>query len=413
MKKLLILGANPETVPLIETAKKLGVYTIVTDNDPNAPAKKFADKGININGMDVDALVEFCREENVDGVLVGVADRLIEPYQKVCKILELPCYCNEYQCKVLTNKDEFNIFCEENNIPVIPHFDIDSPDITFPVVVKPVDSNSGKGLSICNSYDELKIAIPKAKKVSKQNKILIEKYMDCDDMFLYYTFRNGECMLSAIADRYTYSEKDNLGKVCVGAIYPSKHEHLYFEKFHNKILSAFKKLNIKDGVLLISAFVDNKQIYLYDPGFRLQGEAPNIHLETICEYDQKAMLIEFALGKQMGKLDLKELIDYKFNGIYASTLWILSKAGTIKEIYGFEEAQNDLDVHKIVQRLFKGDIVPENSIGTEAQVIARIYLKANTKTSLIEKIDYYSKNIKIIDNKNQNMLLATLNNKML
>jgi hypothetical protein len=40
MKKLLILGANPETIPLIETAKLMGIYTIVTDPDLNAPAKK-------------------------------------------------------------------------------------------------------------------------------------------------------------------------------------------------------------------------------------------------------------------------------------------------------------------------------------------------------------------------------------
>jgi hypothetical protein len=82
MKKLLILGANPETIPLIETAKSMGIYTIVTDPDPFAPAKKFADKGININGMDIDSLVEFGKQENIDGVLVGVADRLIQPYQK-------------------------------------------------------------------------------------------------------------------------------------------------------------------------------------------------------------------------------------------------------------------------------------------------------------------------------------------
>jgi phosphoribosylaminoimidazole carboxylase (NCAIR synthetase) len=92
MKKLLILGANPETIPLIETAKAMSIFTIVTDPDPDAPAKKFADRAININGMDVDSLVNYCKAEGVDGVLVGVADRLIEPYQKVCQLLNLPCY---------------------------------------------------------------------------------------------------------------------------------------------------------------------------------------------------------------------------------------------------------------------------------------------------------------------------------
>ena len=35
-KKVLILGANPETVSLIKRAKEMGIYTIVTDNNPKA-----------------------------------------------------------------------------------------------------------------------------------------------------------------------------------------------------------------------------------------------------------------------------------------------------------------------------------------------------------------------------------------
>ena len=41
-KKLLILGANPETVSLIKKANEMGYYTIVTDYDPKAYAKQFA-----------------------------------------------------------------------------------------------------------------------------------------------------------------------------------------------------------------------------------------------------------------------------------------------------------------------------------------------------------------------------------
>lgn len=36
MDKLLIMGANPETVSLIEKAKELGYYTIVADYDSDA-----------------------------------------------------------------------------------------------------------------------------------------------------------------------------------------------------------------------------------------------------------------------------------------------------------------------------------------------------------------------------------------
>ena len=88
MKKVLILGANPETVSLILKAREMGLYTIVTDNNPNAYAKKYADQAENVNAIDVDALVELAVREKVDGVLVGVAEALLPAYCEVCRRLE-------------------------------------------------------------------------------------------------------------------------------------------------------------------------------------------------------------------------------------------------------------------------------------------------------------------------------------
>jgi biotin carboxylase len=228
MKKILILGANPETIPLIETAKTMGVYTIVTDPDPQAPAKKHADKGININGMDINGLVEFSKQEKVDGVLVGVADRLIEPYQKVAEALGLPCYGDRYQCEVLTNKGKFNDLCKEyniSNIPSIPLYkkDInnDLKDITYPVFIKPIDRNSGKGMSIAYNESELRKGIEKAFSNTSSDYILLERYMTCKDVLVSYTIIDGEPILSAMADRYTCKEQNKTSQVCLGAVYPA------------------------------------------------------------------------------------------------------------------------------------------------------------------------------------------------
>ena len=47
-KKLLILGANPETIPLVEIANSMGVRTIVTSNRPEDAAKKYATKILKV-----------------------------------------------------------------------------------------------------------------------------------------------------------------------------------------------------------------------------------------------------------------------------------------------------------------------------------------------------------------------------
>ena len=76
-KKLLIMGANPETIPLVELANEMRVKTYVTSNRPDDPAKRYAYKSCDVDGMDVAGLVALARDENIDGVLVGVADILV------------------------------------------------------------------------------------------------------------------------------------------------------------------------------------------------------------------------------------------------------------------------------------------------------------------------------------------------
>ena len=76
-KKLLILGANPETIPLVQVANEMGIKTIVTSNRADDPAKSYAWKACDVDGMDVAGLIALAREEQVDGVLVGGADILV------------------------------------------------------------------------------------------------------------------------------------------------------------------------------------------------------------------------------------------------------------------------------------------------------------------------------------------------
>lgn len=70
MKKILILGGTAQQIKLVEAAKKMGVYTIVTDYLVDSPAKKVADEAWMLNIKDVDQIVERCKQEQVNGVMV-------------------------------------------------------------------------------------------------------------------------------------------------------------------------------------------------------------------------------------------------------------------------------------------------------------------------------------------------------
>lgn len=412
-KKLLILGGNPETVPLVEIANRLGVKTIVTSSIENEPAKKVAWKSFDVDGMDVPAVVSLARDEKVDGVLVGVADILVPAYCKVCDALGVPSYATRHIVDIFAYKDVFKATCERYGIHGVPEYYLDEnlnpsdiEKIRFPVMVKPVDGRSGMGMTVCQEPQDLKDAVAKALEVSNCKRFIVERYMgNCEDCFVYYTFKDGYCSLSCIADRYTTDEQSGLSRVCLGAIYPSKYIKHYYTRMHNNAVRMFKDIGIRNGVLLMQAFYEDGEFYVYDPGFRLQGEAPHLHMKAINGFDQREMLIRFALTGSEGNVDLEKQDDAYFQGKYAATLWTLLKKGKVVKIEGLQDVDNDSRIHINIQRIFEGDTIEDSWIGTEKQVLNRLYIVCDTKEKLVATVKEYQDKIKAYDTNGNLMTL--------
>ncbi|MCI8887568.1 MAG: carbamoyl-phosphate-synthetase [Hungatella sp.] len=411
-KKLLILGGNPETIPLVEIANSLGIKTIVSSARHTDPAKRAAWKAYDVDGMDVPGLVALSKEEQVDGVLVGVADILVPAYCKVCEALDLPCYATQEIVDIFAFKDVFKATCERYGVHGIPEFYLDAEmkredldRIIYPVMVKPVDNGGGVGMTVAYNEEELIAGVDLALRNSHKKRFIVEKYMQCDDMGMYYTFKDGYCSASCIYDRYTTDEQPGLSRVCLGGTYPSKHLDEYFERMHKNVVRMFREIGIENGVLMLSAFYENGEFYVYDTGFRLQGEAPHLLMKAIHGFDQREMLIRFALTGSEGNVDLKNDDDTRLRGKWAATLWFLLKHGKIAKIEGLEKLDEDERVVANVQRLHEGDTVVPEWIGNEKQVLTRLYLVCNSKVELAETLQYYINKVKVLDESGCNMLL--------
>ena len=395
-KKLLILGGNPETTPLVEVANSMGIKTIVTSARHTDPAKKAAWKACDVDGMDVPGLIMLAKQEGVDGVLVGVADILVPSYYKVCEALDLPCYASQNIVDVFAFKDVFKTTCELYGVHGIPEYYLDSDlkredldRIQYPVMVKPVDNGGGVGMTVAYNEEELIKGVKVALEASHKKRFIVEKYMQCDDMGMYYTFKDGYCSASCIYDRYTTDEQPGLSRVCLGGTYPSKHVEEYFSRMHNNAVRMFKEIGIENGVLMLSGFYENGEFYVYDTGFRLQGEAPHLLMKAIHGFDQRDMLIRFALTGSEGDINLEKEDDTMLRGKWASTLWFLLKEGKIASIQGLDNLEEDPRVVANIQRLREGDTVLPEWIGNEKQVLTRMYLVCDSKQQLADCLEEY------------------------
>ena len=74
MKKLMIMGAGIYQVPLIKTAREMGIYTIAVSIPGKYPGFAYADEVLHINTVDAEAVLQAAKERKIDGICTAGTD---------------------------------------------------------------------------------------------------------------------------------------------------------------------------------------------------------------------------------------------------------------------------------------------------------------------------------------------------
>ncbi|MDO4746656.1 MAG: carboxylate--amine ligase, partial [Bacillota bacterium] len=171
MKKILILGAGIYQVPLIKTAKKMGIYTIVASINGNYPGFEYADKVYYENTVDYDAILKIAREENIDGIVTAGTDVAVITIGKVCDEMGLSGLSFE-AAQIAANKLLMKTKYEEFGVRTarfrkIPLDCTDIPnavsELTFPLIFKSVDSSGSRGIVRVDSVEDFDAALTEVK----------------------------------------------------------------------------------------------------------------------------------------------------------------------------------------------------------------------------------------------------------
>ncbi|MBR0258273.1 MAG: ATP-grasp domain-containing protein, partial [Synergistaceae bacterium] len=209
-KKLLLLGGINHSIEIINAAHEMGVKVYVTDYNENTPAKSIADKAFTVSTTDVEAVVELCRAEKVDGVITGFIDSMLPYCAEICSCLGFPFWAQKEQLDICNSKDRFKSLCMEHGINVAKEYHLTGQDgnidvsslhsVTYPIIIKPSDSSGSRGVFICRNPEELKAHYPESLKYSKNGRIIAEQYIEGQHVNMYYTLSGGNILLSAMAD---------------------------------------------------------------------------------------------------------------------------------------------------------------------------------------------------------------------
>lgn len=409
-KKLLILGANPETAGLVKKANEMGVITYVTDYDPMAFAKKFAKVPCNINATDLAELEKLIKKEGINGVLCGVAESLMPTYAKLCKDFGFPCYGDETLFGLFVDKARFKETCRKYGVPVVDEFflkdysEASLRSVCLPVVVKPVDSCSSKGISVCKTFEELKNGVEKALSFSKSKKLIIERYMTGEEAIVYYAFQNGEPSLVAMCDRYTNKEQKGVAQLPTSYVFPSKHLEKYVRTVDESVKRMFKMLGVKNGFMFIQSFIDdNGDVKFYEPGYRLNGAQEHYIVNETTGIDAKECLVRFALTGEEADYSISKRANPRLNGQYGCKLSPLARVGKIGNLIGLNKISEKEGVVSINPSYENGGEIM--GYGTLKQIVCRFFVVAKTKEDLKSTIDFIYDNFDVLDVNGRSLLM--------
>ena len=187
MKKLLILGGDHFTIPVVEAAHKQGYYVITCDYLPNNVAHKYSDAYINYSTIDKEGILAWARKNPIDGILTFTDSGVITTAY-VQHYLGLPQIGPLESVEILQNKARFRRFLADNGFKVprakgyasLEDAINDAGCFKWPIMVKPVDSAGSKGVSKIEKLEQLKEAVDFALNFSISKEFIIEEFIEKD-----------------------------------------------------------------------------------------------------------------------------------------------------------------------------------------------------------------------------------------
>lgn len=407
-KRLLVMGGVHFSCEIIKKAQSMGIYTLVADYNKieDSPGKQIADEAVDLSVTDVDAVVNYVKNHNIDGVFVGFNDMLLPYYAEICEKCDLPCYGTKEQFDTLIAKDQYKALCRQFGVPTIPEYDYNDENIKYPVLVKPVDSSGSRGITICHNREELEAAVEVGRKASKTGKVLIERYMDGREVTVFWTFQDGNYYLSALANRHVkHNQGDDIIPLPVGYTFPSVYLPKYRKEVEENCKNMFRFLGIKNGMMFMQCKVEDGTCYVYDLGYRLTGSLEYKILERVCGYNPLEMMICHALTGKMGEESIAEKAKPEF-AFPAFNVSCLCAPGKIKEITGIEEVRSMPDVEDVVVAHYPGETITEQMRGLLAQVAIRVLGSVPTKEDLFPVMQCIENTIHIIGKNGEELLLS-------
>lgn len=404
MKALVLAGGLPQ-IALIEELHRRGIQAILADGSEKALAKAYADGFYQVNIFDIDAVVSIAKNEQVDFVITCCADQVLLVVAQVSEILGLPFYIDYETAQRVSDKELMKKTFVDHGIPTARHVVMKNLDpaalsgLRYPLIVKPVDAYSSRGVRRVNSAEELSAAFDTAVSISRSGSAIIEEFCAGEELSVDVYVDEGKAHILCVSNSEKVLDEDKF------VIFRGRYPTFLSEDLVNQIQDVAQKIadafHLHNAPMLIQLITDGQRLDVLEFCARTGGAMKYLLIRHVCGFDVIKAVVDLSLGKR------PELHLRKPEHNYIVNDFIYCKEGIFDHLEGFEELVSEgllTEYHALRPRGF----VCSGQVNSSSDRVAGITVQADTLDEFNRIHRIIADRIQVIDSHGNDILRRDL-----
>lgn len=281
MSNVLLVDTNFSSGPIYHYLVKTGHKVTVVGGKPNDSLAKCVEDYVNLDYSDLPSIQKLIEDRDIAYVVPGCNDQSYLVCAELNKDGIFVGIDSLGNAETINNKEKFRTFSSEYGLPTPQVLGLAEYGTRWPVIVKPVDAFSGRGVTIIreSNKDQFEVALNYARQASKAGACIVEDYVD-GQLYSHSAFIEKGC----IAIDYVVEEH------CTANPFVVDTSRVVYQ-FSEAMLKSIRKdiellaneLNLKDG-LVHTQFISNDEEYWL------------IEVTRRCPGDLYSQLVELSTG---------------------------------------------------------------------------------------------------------------------
>lgn len=304
MSKIMVIAGGDWQIELIKKVKSMGHYVICSNLYKNSPAFPYADACEVSDVLDKERNLEIAKKYMPDAVISDQSDIAVPTVAYLNEKLGLKGIGIE-MADLFTDKSLQRDFCNKHEITIPEYKVCEKAEDAFPmlekfgrIVIKPIDSQSSRGVYMIESEEQLRENCPDAIRWSNRKKVfLAEEYIDGDEFTVDGLVIDGHHYPLCISVKEMYPQNMTISRMQSYSYLSEKHDYDLLRKTNKEFIEA---TGLSMGLTHSEYKAYDGRYYLLEAGAR--GGGSNLSGKIVpfmSEIDNYEYLIKEALGESV------------------------------------------------------------------------------------------------------------------